>query len=168
MKAKILLGMMLILLACTHQLGWTENNQTNANATGNLEVCSILTKEDLASIVGEPIAEAKKGEFPPGHPKIKVTQCTYKAVKGVKSLDVLIKESSVDMDSAEATKKLMIDTGSKIEDVSGVGDTAFWSGSQLHVFRGKNLSILVSVLGFQNPKDNSVKVAKFILSKIKE
>ena len=168
MKIKIFLLTFLIFCGWAEPEAATQTAQTSASTAKDLDVCAILTKEELTTIVGEPIAEAKKGEFPAGHPKVKVTQCTYSATKGAKSLDVLIKNSSRRGDSAESIKKLMIDTGSKIEDVSGVGDTAFWSGAQLHVFKGPNLSVLVSVMGFQNPKEKSIKVAKFVLSKVKE
>jgi hypothetical protein len=168
MKIKIFLVMFLIFFACVQLQASTEKNKTSASTAKNLEVCAILTKEDLAAIVGEPIAEAKKGEFPPGHPHVKVAQCTYKASKGLKSLDVLIKDSSRAADSPESVKKLMMDMRLKIEDVPGVSDTAFWSDSQLHAFKGKNLLVLVSVRGFQDPKGKSIKVAKFVLTKIKE
>jgi hypothetical protein len=168
MKIKIFLVTFLIFIACVQPQAPAETNKTSASMAKNLEVCAILTKEDLAAIVGEPIAEAKKGEFPAGHPKVKVAQCTYKASKGAKALDVLIKDSSRAADSPESIKKLMMDMGSKIEEVPGVADTAFWSDSQLHAFKGKNLLVLVSVMGFQDPKDKSIKVAKFVLTKIKE
>ncbi len=62
----------------------------------------------------------------------------------------------------------MIDSGMKVEDVTGVGDAAFWTlgMNQLQTFKGTNIQAVISVFGFEKPKEKAIEVAKKTLEKL--
>jgi hypothetical protein len=130
------------------------------------DVCSLLAKADVQAIVGEPMGEPTKGPQVPSSPDVTTSQCMYASADGMKSLSVLVRNSKRGDNAPGYSRQVMVDSGVKVEDVPGVADTAFWAGVQLQAFRGANLQVIVSVMGFARPRDAAVAVARKVLEKV--
>ena len=129
------------------------------------QACSLLSKAELQKIAGEAIEEPQQRPQPQND-KVKVTTCTYAGTEGIKSMSLLVRISNADDNSPDYVKQTMKDSGMNIEDVSGVGDSAFWTSMQLQVFKGKGIQLAISVFGFSNPKDLAIATAKKTLENL--
>jgi hypothetical protein len=156
-------GIMAILCTGVLLLGW---GRLEGEESGSFEACSVMSNEEVQNIVGEPIGDPEKGpEFPKGT-GVAVSQCSYSSVDGSKSLTLMVRISSVGDNDPDYAKRVMTESGVKVEDVSGVADAAFWSGMQLQAFKGKNIQVIVSVFGFENEKEKAVQVAQKAIGKL--
>jgi hypothetical protein len=81
-------------------------------------------------------------------------------------MTLMLRISSAGDNNPGYAKQVIIDSGIKVEDVSGVGDVAFWSGMQLQAFKGKNIQVIVNVYGFENEKEKAVQVAQKVIGKL--
>lgn len=129
------------------------------------QACSLVSRADLEKMAGEKMEEPTE-QPQPASDKIKVKTCSYSAVEGIKSLSILVRVSNGDTNSPGYVKQSLKDSGMTVEDVTGVGDSAFWGSNQLQVFKGTGIQIGISVFGFQNSKDLAIVAAKKALESL--
>ena len=131
------------------------------------QACTVVSKEDAQKIAKESIGEVR-AEKPTQSEKVIVTQCAYASTDGMKSMNLLVRISNAEDNSPDYVKQTMKDSGMPIEDVSGVGDTAFWTMMQFQAFKGKGLQVVVSVFGFSEPKEKAMGMAKLALENLEK
>ncbi len=106
-----------------------------------IDVCGLLTKEEIEAIQGSPIKETKSST--PSDGAFRVSQCFYTATEFSKSVSLAVKEESV------PPKK-----------IDGIGEEAFWAsnrfGGMLYVLKG-DAFIFISLGG---PDDEETKIDK--------
>jgi hypothetical protein len=131
------------------------------------EACTLLTRADVEAIAGRPMAEgAKPPMVPPVSADVTLSMCSWTTPDGDDPIGVTVRTSKKGDSEPAFARQTAVDAGMRVEDVSGVGDVAFWTGLQLQVFRGKNVQLVVQVMGHREPKEKAVQVARKALLKL--
>ena len=128
--------------------------------------CSLLPKAEAEAVVGEPLGEPKKGPDAPASADVTASQCLYASADGMRSMSVLVRHSKKGDNSPGYVRGVMKDSGMKVEDIPGVGDTAFWAGVQLQAFKGAHVQVVVSIMGFDRPRERATAAARKTLERL--
>lgn len=132
------------------------------------DACSFLSADKVAAVMEQAVAKAELGT------KIEATDksagfstCTYTLADGTQ-LSLMTRWSPVAEVNAQTVKgqrdQQEKEYGLKTEDVSGVGDIAFWtpSSSQLNVFSGAQKYLIFTLMGTDKAKarERAIALAK--------
>ena len=128
--------------------------------------CSLLPKAEAEAVAGEPLGEPKKGPDAPASADVTSSQCLYASADGMRSMSVLVRHSKKGDNAPGYVRGVMKDSGMKVEDVPGLGDTAFWAGVQLQAFKGAHVQVVVSMMGFDRPRERATAAAGKTLEKL--
>ncbi len=153
------LGTMLVLI-CLGFVPVSLNAQETESAREEQDACKMIMEENIGAILGEPVkksertlpAEGLKGISP-------FTQCRFMSTESDKQASILVRQGQVNQ-SEPAEVRSSLESMGNVQDVSGVGDKAFWGSQQLNVFRGDDLYIVVTVSGLSD--DVALEKAKAI------
>lgn len=120
-------------------------------ATG---ACALATRENVQAALGEPVGEPELVLNEPGTAETaSVSQCRYKSTTSARSISITYRVSPVQDNTGDAIRRVResVTIDSIVpEDVSGVGDAAFWAASQMHVFARGNRYAIVTVDGVRD------------------
>lgn len=166
MKAmRVVAGLVLPLLVCTESRAQEAPLATPPPAAA--DACTLLSKAEMEAIAGVPMAEgAKPSVVPPASADVTFSQCSWPTADGDTPIGVAVRFSKKGDGAPAYARQTAIDSGLKVEDVSGLGDVAFWTGMQLQVFRGAHLQVVVNVMGHAGAKDKAIQVARKALAKL--
>jgi hypothetical protein len=140
--------------------------ETAAAAAAIPHACTLLPKVEAEAIVGEPLGDVRKGPEPPPSADVTSSQCFYPSSDGSRSMGVTVRHSKRGDNSPGYARQAMVDSGVKVHDVAGVGDTAFWAGVQLQAFRGAHLEVVVTMMGIDRPEERATAAARKVLEKL--
>jgi hypothetical protein len=117
-------------------------------ATG---ACALATRAQVQAALGEPVGEPQLVLNGPGTAETaSVSQCRYRSTASTRSVSIMYRVSPVQDNSEDAIQSVResVTIDSIVpEDVSGVGDAAFWAANQMHVFARGNRYAIVTVDG---------------------
>jgi hypothetical protein len=116
--------------------------------------------------VGTPLEDPKEAPDPPPSPDVTLSQCLYASADGSQSMSVAVRHSKRGDNSPGYARQVMVDSGLKVNDVAGVGDTAFWTGVQLQAFKGAHFEVLVTMMGVDRPEERATAAARKVLDKL--
>ena len=132
-----------------------------------VDACALLTKAEVEAIAGRPMSKgAPPPAVPPASADVTFTQCSWPTADGDNPIGLAVRISKKGDSAPGYARQTAIDSGFKVEDVSGLGDLAFWNGIQLQVFRGKDLQLVVNVMGHRDAKEKAIQVARKALAKL--
>jgi hypothetical protein len=131
------------------------NSSGTSTAQSKLDACTLITKADVAAIMGQSFQDGEHGlENDGSGGAAAFSECRFALTSDAfNKVSVFVRRSPVDDNSTAAIEQvrqtMREDFNATLHDVSGVGDVAFWavfpSGRQLHVFKGGNLYLFVSM-----------------------
>jgi hypothetical protein len=148
-------------------------------AATKLDACALFTKPEAEAVLGEQVKDGKHGimENDGSGGTAVVSQCIYRSSANFnKSADLVVRKSpaseKISASIPSIRKNLKEMSSSEPQNISGVGDQAFWApvgqgdyhSIQLNVFRGDSTYLIISVKGF--PDQQSVEKAKTIAQKL--
>jgi hypothetical protein len=132
-----------------------------------VDACALLTKAEVEAIAGRPMSKgAPPPALPPASADVTFTQCSWPTADGDNPIGISVRISKKGDSAPAYARQTAIDSGFKVEDVSGLGDLAFWNGIQLQVFRGKDLQLVVNIMGHADGKEKAIQVARKALAKL--
>lgn len=135
-----------------------EQAPASQSASQDLDICSLYTKAEAEALLGEPVQEPRTGS----------ETCEYTGESGTTAVGVVVQEVASEAVREERISLLGLeDEGS--EAVPGLGDRAFYTGSQLFVFDGPHLvSVTVGLFGTRRGerRDSAIAVAETVLSRL--
>ncbi|MBU2566970.1 hypothetical protein KKG46_05455 [Patescibacteria group bacterium] len=152
---------------CDSATPTSNSNSPNDQQTNNSELnaCELLTKTIVSDYLGDvddPTLRNTAGV---------VSTCTYTEPASFDSITLLVRRSqnndesnTVNTNAKNESKNL---SGVEPEDISGLGDSAYWAGGslkQLNVFRGEDWLIL-SAFKDDFSKDKAIELMQMILQK---
>ena len=138
-----------------------------ASPVAAADACALITKAEMEAIAGQPMsAGAPPPATPPASPDVTFTQCSWPTADGDSPIGIGVRISKKGDSAPQYARQVAVDSGFKVEDVSGLGDVAFWTGIQLQVFRGKDLQLVVNVMGHRDAKEKAIQVARKALAKL--
>lgn len=104
--------------------------------SGEIDPCSLVTNEEVAEIVGQPVQETYRHQSP-------TVLCEYISREPFSSANIRV-EASISDEKVQQERELAEAVGGEsAETVSGLGDTAFAVGPLLYVREGDTLLILI-------------------------
>jgi hypothetical protein len=111
--------------------------------------CSLVSKDEFRRIAGEAVADPREGPpLPPPRGDVSVSQCTYASADGSHSLDLLVRTSLRGDNDPDYVRRAFARGGMLVQELPGLGDSAFWAGRQLNAFKGAHVQVVVTVAGF--------------------
>lgn len=138
-----------------------------ASPAAALDACTLITRAEMTAIAGRPMsAGAPPPALPPPSSDVTFSQCSWPTADGDSPIGISVRISKKGDSAPGYARQTAIDSGFKVEDVAGLGDLAFWTGIQLQVFRGKDLQIVVNVMGHKDARDKAIQVARKALAKL--
>jgi len=171
MRIQHLLATSALLLALAPLAGCGLPGSSTSGATqGKLDTCALLSNADVATAIGEAVKDGQPGLSNEGDANTATfSECRYPLASdpdGVRKVSVFVRRSPVNDNTPAAidqVRQSMRDNfNAKLTNISGIGDTAFWavyfSGRQLHVFKGANLYLFVTMPSIF--PDNAATLAK--------
>jgi hypothetical protein len=139
--------------------------EKTTEATGPFEVnaCSLMTQQEAEQLLNEKVRPPQEDQHLQGEPtRAAMSFCLFASDSG-KSLSIFYKKSPIPENSPEAiqaVKNTISTGGSSVQEIKGVGNTAFWSGNELHVFEGERSYLVIAVDGFKDQEESSDKAKK--------
>lgn len=124
-------------------------------ARGPIDACALITVEEASEALGAPVAPPKNEVLGAGEEgKAAMSLCTYAPASGAaKSMTISVRRSPVADQTPDRVRTALAEAGATTQDVSGVGDAAFWTEGQLHVFQGKNVYMNITIMGVGSDAD---------------
>jgi hypothetical protein len=129
-------------------------------ATGPFEVnaCSLVTQQEAEELLNEKLAAPREEQHLEGEStRAAMSSCLFPS-ESQKSLSIFYRKSPIadnSPESIQAIKNTVSGEGSSLEEVDGVGNTAFWSNNQLHVFEGDRSYLIITVDGLPDEEQSS-------------
>jgi hypothetical protein len=119
-----------------------------------LDACALLTRDEVADVLGATPGDAIVGMNEPGDEQLaQVSQCTWPAQGAERTLSLLVRRAPTDQNTPAAidqVRETLRSAGLTLEDADGPGDVTFWTGTELHVFRGQREYVTVGLTGFDD------------------
>lgn len=145
---------MRLLWAAAVAAGMVTAANTQSRPTPGPDACTVLSKDELAKIVGRAdFGRARPDTGPNGE-----SSCRYSSSRGSVTLSV----STQTRAEFEKFRKLLSDEGKKPETVEGVGDAAyFWDDDALYALSGK---LAFRVFISKPPNADSAKIRADLLA----
>lgn len=139
----------------------------SARMNARVDACALLAKEEAEQVLGvsiDPPINQVVSEG--GADRAAISQCRYQSARSPgKMLAVFVRRSPVADNRPESVRDTLTQSGVPAEDVSGIGDHAFWAAEQLHVFSKDNLYLIVSVNGLADAKQQATSIAQQVLER---
>jgi len=168
------LALTLALASCAVPGSTTTSTGGGATA-GKLDACTLITKADVAAIMGQPYQDGQHGLENDGSGGTAVfSECRFAlAADPFTKVSVFVRRSPVNDNTPSAIEQdrqsMRENFNATLRDVAGVGDVAFWavypSGRQLHVFKGGNLYLFVTLSSTFPDNDATIAKAKALAQK---
>jgi hypothetical protein len=128
-------------------------------AQGKFDACALVARAEVEALLGAQVKEPQYGMENAGDATTAtISECRYDpgSESSAKSATVFVRRSPVNDNTPSAIASVR-DTvkemaGTDPQAVPGVGDTALWGGHRagLHVFKGSNWYLIISVDGFDD------------------
>lgn len=174
--------MIVSLISCSKSEQTREEGSTTEQAkaeekektSGSFEVnaCSLITRQEAEDLLGEELQEPREDQHVAGEQlRAAMSHCLIPSDSG-KRISIFFRKSPISDNSPESIQAVKNTIGSEdapVEDVNGVGDTAFWGSNQLHIFEGDRSYIIITVDGFADAgesNDKARKVAEIALERV--
>jgi hypothetical protein len=143
-------------------------------ATGPFEVnaCSLMTQQEAEELLNEKMGSPREEQHLEGEiTRAAMSSCLFPS-ESEKSLSIFYRKSPIadnSPESIQALKNTISGEGGAVEEVDGVGNTAFWSNNQLHIFEGDRSYLIITVDGLADEEQSSEaakKAAEIVLERV--
>jgi hypothetical protein len=141
------------------------------NQPKEIDACSFINQEAVEKIFNIELKDPKKGRSQIGDSqKAAFSECSFESEDESSRiyLSVYIRFTPFE-DEYHSTIKSVRSSFKKsdieVKDVEGIGEAAFWGGNQLHVFRGDNYYIIVTLLGLSE-QNEAIEKAKSVVQHV--
>lgn len=174
-------GILIFMFAWTLGCGGSADNSQERAASAearsiDLDACELLGATDAAEILGGEVGEPTRGIQSAGDERnAAMSSCSYEGPSG-RSVNLMVRHSPTQDNTPSAIGTVREGSAAlgELEDVTGVGDTAFavrFSGEnsvQLHVFWGGDRYQMVTVQGFEHEEgiERAKTVARLVMDRL--
>jgi len=162
-KKVVFVGWLIIIFS-----GWKYDDRNSLNI--QIDACSILTKEDVEEVFGEKMKEGRNEIQAEGEEEnAALSQCTYYSQKSSRSVSLMIRTENDNSEFAIQKVRQTLELSRKeVTDLPDIGFTSFWAEPQLHIFKGVDQYLIISVQGFSSNDslEKAKAIAKIIIGRI--
>lgn len=117
---------------------------------GPSDACALLPGDEVADVIGRPVQDSLALQMGGGTGTVALSQCNYATEQNPAAFSLMLREmaeeESVEAGSASA-RQTLAEIGVEVQEISSLGEAAFWGGNQLHVFTGNGWYLIVSTSG---------------------
>ncbi len=155
LKILIILLIAFIFFSCGKEKTNLPKKNKVSVETKEIDACSFLEKEAVEKIFNLKMKEPKKGRTQKGDAdKASFSECSFESDSSNAKifLSVYIRFTPF-KDEYHATiqnvRNSFKKSGIEVTNIEGLGEVAFWGGNQLHVFKGDNYYVIITLLGIK-------------------
>jgi hypothetical protein len=119
----------------------------SGKSAADLTACSLLTPADVEAVIGVAVRDSLALQMPQGQGGGPLSQCNYASTDNPAVISLMLNRSPAGQFTSVAragVRGSLTESGVSVEDVTGLGEVAFWGGGQLHVFVNSNWYFIVS------------------------
>jgi len=140
-----------------------------------IDACSLLDKSEIEKIFALEMKEPKKGRSKKGEAgNASFSECSFESnTEGSKIyLSVYIRftpSGAENLNTIQSVRNSFKQSGIEVTNIERVGDVAFWGGNQLHVFKGENYYLIVTLLGIKELEEaisKAISVSRNLMDKL--
>jgi hypothetical protein len=175
LKLTILLIIPFIFFYCGEEKNESPKQNEKKVTIGPKEIdaCTFLDKVEVEKIFDVKMKEPKKGRSQKGDANTaSFSECSFESDSGDTKiyLSVYIRFTPF-KDENPATiqnvRNSFKQSGIGVKNIDGVSDVAFWGANQLHVFKGDNYYLIITLLGIKK-QDEAIEKAKDVVLHVME
>ncbi len=164
-----------LFISCGEEKKEPPKNDNVVVEPKEIDACSYIDKSVVEKIFNAEMNEPKKGRSQKGDAKkASFSECSFtSAEEGSRFyMSVYIRFTPFKDEyhtTIQSVRSSFKQSGIEIEDISGLGQVAFWGGNQLHVFKDDNYYIIITLLGADSNDDTKEKartVARHVLGNL--
>jgi hypothetical protein len=140
-----------------------------------IDACSFIDKGSIENIFNTKMKDPKEGRSQKGtESKASFSECSFESSEeGARIfLSVYVRFTPFKDEyhtTIQSVRSSFKQSDIEIKDIDGIGEVAFWGGNQLHVFRGDNFYIIITLLGIREQTesiDKAKEVAKHLIENL--
>jgi len=141
----------------------------------DIDACSLMDKSEIEKIFAVEMKEPKKGRSKKGEAgNASFSECSFESnTEGSKIyLSVYIRftpSGAENLNTIQSVRNSFKQSGIEVTNIERVGDVAFWGGNQLHVFKGENYYLIVTLLGIKELEEaisKAISVSRNLMDKL--
>lgn len=144
---------LLIVSACGGGSGDTRSEDAGGGQTaaaavtsGPADACAALPAAAVQEVLGVPVTDSLALSMQ-GEGALQMSQCNYATADNAAAVSLMLRrraEGETTERVSEGVRQTFSESGIAIENVSGVGDLAFFASNQLHVFVRERWYLIVT------------------------
>jgi hypothetical protein len=118
-----------------------------AAAAAPTDACALLPAAEVQGIVGGTVGDSLALALPGPDGGLSLSQCNYSMGADPAAVSLMLRRGNPGETPEAATagaRQSLVESGVEVEDVPGLGQTAFWGGNQLHVFADEGWYLVVT------------------------
>lgn len=135
-------------------LGACDAEDAEAPAAGRDETIRaerLLTAEEVSQALGEPAGPAETQLDKPG-----LSQAAWSTKDGRRRVSLMARTGHVDGQGGDAMRASLRDAGAAVEDVTGLGRSAFWTEGSLYAYDERGNAFILMISDGPGAKDRAV------------
>ncbi|MDO8548693.1 MAG: hypothetical protein Q7S39_00885 [Ignavibacteria bacterium] len=136
-----------------------------------IDACSFLDKEEVEKIFDIKMKDPKKGRSQKGDANTaSFSECSFESDNEDAKifLSVYIRFTPFKDEyhtTIQNVRNSFKQSGIEVTNIEGIGEVAFWGGNQLHVFKGDNYYLIITLLGTRESGE-AIEKAKDVASHV--
>jgi hypothetical protein len=110
--------------------------------------CALLPGAEVGGIIERAVRDSLAMQMDGGAGGVTLSQCNYATAQNPATASLMLRRSAPGETVAQGSKtarETLTQSGTSVQDVPGLGETAFWGGNQLHVFTRDGWYLIVTV-----------------------
>lgn len=114
------------------------------------DACALLPGSEVAAVIGRAARDSLAMQMEDEAGTVALSQCNYATERSPAEFSLMLRRETGGASAADASasvRQTLSESGVTVQDVSGLGEAAFWGGNQLHVFTGQGWYLIVSTSG---------------------
>ena len=124
------------------------------SAAKSADACTLLTRDEIEDILGSTVGEPHRDNTPGTASTAEMSHCTFATSDTpTKTIGVMLRRSRVADNTSEAinwVRQTVNEFGGEPEDIDSLGNAAFWGNNQLHIFKGDQQILFISIFGIKD------------------
>jgi hypothetical protein len=121
--------------------------QPTLRAVAPANACALLPGSEVGGLIERAVRDTLAMQTDGGAGGATVSQCNYATAQNPAVASLMLRRSAQGETVAQGSRSAresLTQSGTVVEDVPGLGETAFWGGNQLHVFTKDGWYLIVT------------------------
>ena len=112
--------------------------------------CALLPAGEVGGVIERAVRDSLAMQTDGGAGGVTLSQCNYSTAQNPVEASLMLRRSDTGEtleQGSKSARETLTQSGATVQDVTDLGEPAFWGGNQLHVFTNDGWYLIVSVPG---------------------